>query len=79
MQLAPLAQALGPPVRQPNTIGSECAPILKRSNVRMQRALTGCITNHQQRTRLPQPHRPSKAPNIGAQGGMHVWLSSNKP
>ena len=30
-------------MRRPNTIGSEWAPILKRSNVCMQRALRGCI------------------------------------
>ena len=50
MQIAPLAQALGPgtPVRRPNTIGSEWAPILKRSNVCMQRAPERL---HRQRTR----------------------------
>ena len=46
MQIAPLAQALGPgtPVRRPSTAGNEWLPFLKRSNVRMQRALSGCIT-----------------------------------
>ena len=36
--------ARGTLVRRPNTIGSECDPNLKRNNVRMQRALRGCIT-----------------------------------
>ena len=46
-QSALLAQALNPgiPVRRANTIGNEWLPILRcRLNVRMQRALTGCIT-----------------------------------
>ena len=47
MQILPLPQwhkrwALGTPVRRPSTTGNEWLPILKRSNVRMQRALRGC-------------------------------------